>query len=170
MLFNTYSDALVGSFQGLWPAVLDVGIRLVAAIIIFIIGWLVGMFIGKLIEQAFKALKVDNALRSAGVENALNRGGILLNSGAFVGGLVKWFIIVVFLIASFQVLGLTQVTVFLEQVVVTYLPQVIVAVLILVVAVVVGDTMQKIVKASAASAHIRSSNLLGTITKWIIYI
>lgn len=165
-----YGDSLIQSFQALWPAILSVGIRVIIALLILVIGWLIGVFVAQLIEKLFKSIGVDGALRKAGIEDALRRGGVSLNSGYFVGALVKWFIIVVFLISALQVLGLVQVTYFLEQIIIAYLPQVIIAVLILLVAVVVGDIMQKVVTASAGAAKLKSGHLLGAITKWIIWI
>ncbi len=167
---NYYGTTLRDSFYALGPAILEIAARLVVALAIFIIGWIIGIFVGSLIEKIFRRLNVDSALRKAGVETTLQRGGIALNSGYFVGALLKWFIIVVFLISSFQVLGLVQVTYFLQQVVVGYLPQVIIAVLILMVAVVIGDIVQRIVRASAGAARIRSAQLLGVIAKWVIWI
>ncbi len=98
--------------------------NLVFAVVIFIIGWVLGVIVGRLISQAVKALRVDQALVSAGVDDVVSRAGFKLDSGMFLGGLVKWFVIVLFLVASLEVLGLSQVTVFLEQVVLLYLPQV----------------------------------------------
>ncbi len=170
MVVNTWGDVLVQSFTNLWYGIVSFIPNIVIAIVIFIIGWLIGVFIDKLIRQAFVAMKIDHALRSAGVESTLNKGGVLLNSGAFVGGLVKWFIIVVFLLASFEVLGLTQVTLFLKSVVLSYLPQVIVAVLILLVAVVIAQAVQKIVAAGASAAGLAHANLMGSIAKWAIWI
>ncbi|HZS43126.1 MAG TPA: hypothetical protein VFA52_02825 [Candidatus Paceibacterota bacterium] len=170
MVTNTWGDVLVASFTNLWYGIVSFIPNIIIAIVIFVIGWLIGVFIDKLVREAFRAMKIDNALRSAGVENTLNRGGILLNSGAFVGGLIKWFIIVVFLLASFEVLGLTQVTDFLKNVVLNYLPQVIVAVLILLVAVVIAQAVQRIVSASAKAARLSHANLLGSIAKWAIWI
>lgn len=165
-----YGNTLVSSFQTLTPGILEVAARLIVALAIFVIGWIIGAFVGSLIEKLFKKINVDSALRKAGVDKPLQRGGVALNSGYFIGALVKWFIIIIFLISSFQVLGLVQVTYFLEQVVVAYLPQVIIAVLILLVAVVIGDVMQRIVRSSAAAAHIKSAALLGAITKWVIWV
>ncbi len=169
-MINYYGTTLVSSFQALAPALLNIAARLIVALAIFIIGWIIGAFVGSLIEKLFKKINVDSALRKAGVDKPLQRGGVALNSGYFVGALVKWFIIIVFLISSFTVLGLTQVTYFLGQVVVAYLPQVIIAVLILLVAVVIGDVMQRVIRSSAAAAHIKSASLLGAITKWVIWI
>ena len=165
-----YLDTLRTSFDDLAPVVLSIAARLVVALAIFIIGWIIGMFVASIIEKIFKKINVDSALRKAGVETTLQRGGMALNSGYFVGALLKWFIIVVFLISSFQILGLVQVTYFLQQVVIGYLPQVIIAILILMVAVVIGDIVQRIVRASAGAAGVRSSHLLGAIAKWVIWI
>lgn len=169
-MINSYGDAVVGTFQILGPAIVSFGVRLIIAFAIFLIGYIVGSFIYKLVVHVFKKINVDSALSRAGVGDALRRGGVTLNSGAFVGSLIKWFVVLVFLIASFQIIGLSQVTFFLQQVVLAYLPQVIIAVLILVVAVVIGDVMQKIVRGSAGAAGIKSAALLGSLTKWIIWV
>ena len=121
------------------------------------------------IGDMVKALKIDAALRSAGLEDVVKRAGHNLDSGRFVGALVKWFVIVVFLIASFDVLKLDQVTQFLREVV-NYIPQVIVAVLIMMVAIIVANAMQRVVVASARAANMGSAELLGRITKWAIWI
>ncbi len=171
---NPYGQAITGSvtdsFRALGPSIASFSIRLIIALAIFIVGYIVGSFINKLIQHLFKKINVDTYLRSTGIDETLRRGGVTLNSGAFIGALVKYFIIVVFLIAAFQVVGLNQVTIFLQQVVVAYLPQVIIAVLILLAAVVIGDVMQKIVRAASASAGIRQAPILGSITKWAIWI
>lgn len=158
------------SLQGIWYGIASFVPTLVIAIIIFAIGWVLAALIEKLVEGLFKSLKIDAALKSAGLEDVVERSGYKLNSGRFVGGLVKWFVIVVFLIASFDVLGLSQVNSFLKDVVLSYLPQVIVAVLVLMVSVVIADAVQKIVVASARAAHVKSSALLGKIAKWAIWI
>lgn len=170
MILDTWSTVLTSSFQRLWGGVVEFVPNLVIAVLIIIIGWLVGALIARVVSQIIRSLKVDEALRKAGVEDTLARGGIMLNSGNFLGALVKWFIIVVFLVAAFDVLRLTTVNVFLQEVVLSYLPQVIVAVLILLVAAVIGDVMQKIVTTSAKTAEIRSARFLGTVTRWSIWI
>jgi len=140
------------------------------AIVIFVIGWAVGSLLGQVVNQIIKSLKVDNLLRSAKVDDVLRRAGFNLDSGRFVGALIEWFIIIVFLVASLDVLGLTQVNNFLNQVVLLYLPQVIVAVLILLVSVVIASAMQRVVVGAAMAAGVKSANFLGSVTKWAIWI
>lgn len=169
LFFQNWGDALTSSLLSVWYGVVTFVPTLILALIVFAIGWILAVLIEKLVESVFKSLKVDAALKSAGFEDVVKRAGHSLNSGLFVGALVKWFVIVVFLMAAFDTLGLGQVTGFLREVV-NYLPQVIIAVLILMVAVVVASAMQRIVVASSRAANIKSAELLGRITKWAIWI
>lgn len=170
MFLNTWADVLAASFQNLFYGIVAFIPNLLVAVIIFIIGWLVGAGIGRLVAQVINSLRVDQALRAAGVERVLDRAGFTLNSGAFVGLLVKWFFIVVFLVAALDVLGLTEVTIFLRGVVLSYIPQVIVAVLILLAAAVIAEAVQRIVSGAARAANLNAANLLGAVARWSIWI
>lgn len=164
-LFDAFTQALVSLAQG--SAILIP--RIFIAIVFLAIGWVFAALIEKLIETVFKAFKVDAALKSAGIEEVVKRSGHDLNSGLFFGSIIKWFIILAFLIGAFDALGLSGVSQFLVSVL-DYLPHVIVAILIMMAAVIVANTMQKIVVASAHAAHVSSAELLGRITKWAIWI
>jgi hypothetical protein len=170
MVFTTWADVLSQSFQNLFYGVVAFVPHLVVAIVIFTVGWLVGMGLGRVVMQVVNALRVDQALRSTGIERVLGRAGFQLSAGKFLGTLVEWFFIVVFLVAALDVLNLTTVNLFISQVVLGYLPQVIVAVLILLVAAVVADTMESLVTASAKAAGVTSAHFLGTVARYAIWI
>ncbi|MEX2013387.1 MAG: hypothetical protein WD897_00530 [Parcubacteria group bacterium] len=170
MLLNTWGEVLILSFQNLWVGVVNFVPNLVIAIIILVLGWLVGALFGRAIWQVFKSLKIDDALRRTGFESFVRRGGINLDSGAFVGALVKWFVIVMFLIASLEVLGLSQVNVFLQEVVLGYLPRVLAAALVLLAAGVIGDITGRVVVTAAQTADIGSAHFVGAVAKWAIWI
>jgi len=161
---------LYSSFQSLWLGVADFLPRLILAVVVFIIGWIAAVTLGRVVSQIVGFFRIDKALQKTGIEEHLARGGLKLNSGAFVGGLVKWFFLIVFLVASIDILGLSQVNVFLREVVLVYLPNVIVAALMLLAAALVADALQKIVVSSAKAARIASAHFLGGITKWAIWI
>jgi hypothetical protein len=170
MFLTTWADVLNGSLQSLFWGLVQFVPTLVVAVLIFIIGWLVGAGLGRLVAQVIASLKVDHALRVAGVEKVVERAGFTLNSGKFLGELVKWFFIIVFLVASLDVLGLTDVTAFLRGVVLTYIPQVIVAVLILLVAAVLAEAADRVVSGSARAAGLGAAGLLGTLARWAIWV
>ena len=169
MIVQTWVDVLRGSFAELLNSTVNFIPNLLFAIIIFVIGWFIGSLLGRVVAQAVRAVKVDHALRSAGVEDVVRRAGYSLDSGAFLGALVKWFVIIVFLMAALQVLSLTAVTLFLNQIVVSFLPAVIVAVLILLVAAVIAEVAQGVVTGSARAAGIRTAGFAGAVTKWAIW-
>ena len=170
MVLQTWGNTISAAFQNIWAGTASFVPHLVAAVLIFIVGWVIGALIGRLVAHLIRTIRLDAALEQAGFGAVVKRAGWNLDSGAFVGGLVKWFVIVAFLVASFEVLGLNQVNVFLQSVVLLYLPQVIVAVLILLVAIVIADVLSKVVIGSTKAAGVRSAHLLGTITKWSIWI
>lgn len=158
------------SFANLWDGIIAFIPNIIIAFVIFVAGWIIGSIIGGAVESLIKATKVDNALKKTGLDDTMAQAGMVLNIGKFVGGLIKWFIVVVFLIASFDVLKLTQVNDFLRGVVIGYLPQVIAAVLILLISAVIADVVQKLVASSVKAAGIRSANLLGSMAKWVIWV
>ena len=170
MTLDIWTVILAGSFQKVLDGVLGVVPNLVVAIIVLILGWIIGAALSKIVEQIFKAIKLDKLLAASGLEDLVAKAGIKLNSGKFLGELVKWFVIVVFLVTAFDVLGLSQVNAFLVGVVAGYIPNVIAAVLILLVAVVIAEVLRKAVVVSAKAADIVSYNFLGSVTKWAIWI
>lgn len=157
------------SLLDLWSGFIGFVPFLLVAIILFIVGWVVGSVLGKAIAQGITALKIDSLFESAGATEVMTRMGMKLNIGKFFGVIVKWFIIIVFLMASLQIIGLTQVNEFLKTAVLFYLPKVIIVAIVLVIATVIADAMQKIVVASSKAAHITSANMLGAITRYAIW-
>lgn len=169
-LLEIWRGGLESSFESISNGVISFVPGLVVAVIIFIVGVAIAEWVGKIIAQFVNMLKIDDALRSAKIEEVLKRGGITLHTGKFIGGLVKWYIIVVLLVAFFDVIGLDQVNEYLKTVVLGYLPRVFVASAVLLVAAVVGQVMQKIVAGSARAAGFVSANFLGSLSKWSVLI
>lgn len=170
MVAQDWSEVILVSFQSMWQGVIGFLPKLLLALVVFIIGWVVAVTLGRLVAQVVGFFKVDKILQKTGIEEPLARGGFRLNSGAFIGGLVRWFFLIVFLVASFEILGLTQVNAFLKDVVLLYLPNVIVAALILLAAAVLADALQRVVVSSAKAAHVSSAHFLGGISKWSIWL
>ncbi len=170
MFIQTWGEVFSGSLQSLWFGFISFVPNLIIAIIIFIVGWMVASVVGKAISQVVAALKIDNLFKSAGADDLMNRAGMKLNVGGFIGTVVKWFIIVVFLMTSLEILGLSQVNDFLRESVLYYLPKVIIAALVLVIASILAQAMKKIISASAKAANVHSANMMGTVANYAIWI
>lgn len=170
MFMQTWGEVFSVSLQSLWYGFVSFVPNLVIAIIIFIVGWVVGSIIGKAVNQLVDALKLNKLFESVGANDLMNRAGMRLNVGGFLGGLVRWFIIVVFLMTSLEILNLTQVNDFLRESVLYYLPKVVIATLVLVIAGVLAEAMKKVIVSGARAANSHAANLLGTITRYAIWI
>ncbi len=169
-ILGSTGATVAGSLSSVWAGVIAFLPKLIVALLVFIVGWIIASLLARAVGQILKTLKLDHALRGAGLEQTLARAGLSLDSGKFIGSLVRWFIIVVFLIAALDIVGLTQVTDFLSNVVLGYLPQVIVAVLIMLIAVVLAEAVRKLVVASAKATHIKTAGFLGALSRWSILV
>ncbi len=163
------SDVVRTSLLTLWGKVAGFVPQLVAALVVFLIGWLVAVLLGKLAWHIVRVIKLDRGLEAIGVKKSWERSGYKLNSPFFFYELVKWFFIVVFLMAATDILGLVQVTEFLRTVV-FYLPNVIVAALVLLIGVLVARFLEGLVRGSVKAAELASANFLGSLTKWAVLI
>ena len=169
-MLEAWTMALRSTFEQLLLEITAVIPNLLFAIVLLILGWVIGAGLGKLIARAIGALKVDDALRAASVDKVVERAGFHFSSGGFLGGLVKWFVIAVFFVGALDVLNLNQVNAFLSEVVFFYLPQVIVAVFILLVGAVVAEFVQNIAVGAAKAADVGSPYFVGSVARWAIWI
>jgi hypothetical protein len=163
------SDIVRESLLTLWTGVAGFIPRLVAAIVVFLVGWLIAVLLGRVAWHIVKALRVDSALTKVGFRQAWERGGFRLDTPKFFYELVKWFFIVVFLMAATNILQLDQVTEFLRTVV-SYLPNVIVAAIIMLIGILVAKFLEGLVRASVKAAGLVSASFLGAITKWSVFV
>lgn len=170
MIVTQSAGAVQGSFYDLWYTIAQFLPAILAAVIIFVIGWVVGVILYRIVVEVVRVLRIDDAMKSAGVTEVAKNAGFTLDVGRFLGTLVEWFVVLVFLLAALDVLGLTRVTVFLQTVVLLYLPQVIVAALILILGAISAEVVRGLVTGSARAAGAHGANLAGTVAKWAIWV
>jgi mechanosensitive ion channel-like protein len=93
--------------------------------------------------------------------------GIRLDPADFLGRIVFWFIILVFLVPAFDTLGLTSVNSILNAFI-AYIPNVFVAVLILFLGLLLATVVADIVRGATATARIGNPNVFAEISRWSI--
>ncbi len=159
----------------LGQALVDTSITMVAflpnviiAVIVFTLGWAAGSVLGKAVAHIITVLRIDSALHKAGMDKISDRAGVRVSVAGFVGGIIKWLVIVAFTIASSEILGLTQVTSLLRDILV-YIPQVIIAAIVLVMAMLLGDFVSGIVKHSVRATGMKG-DFAAQVSKWAIII
>ena len=159
-IWVTWGDVFNTSLQDLWWGFIQFAPKLIVAIIFFIIGWILGSLVAKAFEHVINALKVDKLFASIGMDDFFRKAGMNLNTGYFIGQVVKWFVIIVFLLPSLNLVGLDYISFFLKDDVLGFLPRVIVAAFILIIATIVAEALSKAVNSSARAMNLHSANML----------
>ncbi len=169
-IWLSWGDVFNASLQDLWWGFIQFTPKFIVAVVLFMVGWLLGNVVARALEQVFTSLKIDNLFRTVGADDTLRRAGMSLNSGHFVGQVAKWFVVVVFLIPSLDLVGLSSIRDFLQYDVLGFLPRVIVAALILIIATMVSEALSKAATATAKSMNLSSANMLGAVAKYSVWV
>ena len=144
-------------------------VNLILALIVFVIGYLISIGIGRLIAELLKSIKFNKLFEKEGWRRALQRANVEVNPSEFVGAIFKWIFVIASLVFAVDVLKLTSFAAFLNRVL-NYLPNVIVAVLVFVVALIISDIVEKLVRVTVERLKVGSGYLASTIVKWAIWI
>jgi len=86
----------------------------------------------------------------------------------FVGGLVRWFFIIVAFLAAVDLLGLQQLSAYLRDILL-YVPNIVVAALILLVAAVLAGFLDRMVRASMRAAGMGPEKFVSAMVRWSIW-
>lgn len=167
---QSWGDAILGSLRELWLQFISFIPNLVAAVVVFFIGWAIAVAIGRLVEKVLVILRINQAFENIrGLREAAQRANVSINIPRLLGEIVKWFLIIVTLLAATDILGLNDVAEFLRSVL-SYIPNVVVAALMLVIAVVLANFVYRTVMASVTAAGFTSAAAIATLSKWSILV
>jgi len=170
MIVTNWLDTTVVALQNLWIGFIDFIPSLIGALIVFIIGWVVALAIGKLVAEVLKRIRFNQIFEKGGWKSALGKADIKVDASEFIGAIIKWVLMIVFLAAAVEILGFNQLTLFLTVDVLPFLPNVVVAAFIFVVAVIIADILEKVVRASIEGVKAGYGSVAGIIVKWSILV
>ena len=165
----TYTDWSLTVIQPFLQQLIYFIANLLLAVVVFIIGYLISIGIGKIISELLKSVKFNKLFEKEGWRKALQRANVEVNPSEFIGAIFKWVFVVITLLIAVDILRLTTFAGFLTQVL-DYLPNVIVAVLVFVVAIVISDIVEKVVRATVERLKVGYGYIASSIVKWAIWI
>lgn len=166
---ESWEIAIANSLQNLWIKVIGFTPALFGAIIVFIVGLMIAVSLGVIITKLMQKIRVDKAADEIGLTHLLKRGDINSSISTIVGATVKWFLIVVFLMAATDILNLPQITQFLNQVLL-FIPNVIVASMIIAISVIIANFVEHVVVKGGKATNVTHNKFLGKMSRWAILI
>ena len=162
-------EITIVAILNLWEGFLAFVPKLIVALIVLLIGWAIAAGVGRLVSEILKTLKFNQIFERGVWKEALEKAEFKVDASGFIGALVKWVLVIVFLLVAVEILGLVAFAAFLTTVL-NYLPNVVVAALIFVVAVIIADFTEKVVRAGVESAKVGYGRFAGVIVKWSILV
>lgn len=166
---NSIGEAILAAFISLWDGLVAYLPSLIAGLIILIIGIFLAKAIEKLVEKIIAAAKIDDLVAKINIIKKIEEGGVKVVFSQILGWLVKWFLYIALLVAVSSILQLGQFTTFLQSIAL-YLPNVIIAVLILVAGLVLAYFIDDLIVKILKSSKEKLANLVGAVAKWAIII
>lgn len=164
-----WGQAVANSLIDLWVRFVNFLPTLIGALLVFLIGLAIAAALGKITQKLIKALHVDRAMEKLSFFEKAKQQGVAASPSIVIGKFVEWFLILVFLMAATEILGLEQVTTFLNSILL-YIPNLVVATIILTIAFLLGNFVYVVVRSSTRAAGVINANLLANIIKWAVII
>src|SRR3954469_23845452 len=141
--------------------------RLLVAIVVVILGWLLAKAVRFASIKALRAMNFHVLTERAGLDGFLRDGGIRADTTDIIALLVYWLVILAALVIGFNTLGLSYITDLLTRVVL-FVPKVLVAVLILTFGAYFARFVGNAITAYCRNVHIQDADLLGRIARYAI--
>ena len=139
------------------------------AILVFVVGTLIAGWLSKLIERILRTVKFSDLTKTAGLDAFLKRADISLDTTELISAAIKWFILLVFFVASVNILGLTAITAVLNNLV-GYIPRVVSAALIIAVGVFVANIVEGLVRGALATVDHGHAKPLAKFARWLVMV
>ena len=143
--------------------------RLVIFAVILIVGYIIARIVRTLLTKGLRAVHFDDIADRAGVTRALELAGTRLDAAAVLAAVVFWWIFLVFIELAVNALGLTQISDFINAVL-GYLPNVFVAILILIIGSLLANVVAGVVRGAAGEAGLTTAGLLADVARWAILV
>jgi hypothetical protein len=166
-LFSIWQDALVSAWSDLISKLVLFLPVLLSAIVIFVLGLMISGWLSQLVTKLLKTLRFSEVAQSAGLDKFLKKSDIGYDSAGLIALAVKWLTILVFFMASTNVLGLTAVTGVVNNFLL-YVPKVLTAALIVAVGAFFARFAEGLVKGSLATVDHVHAKTLAQLARWVV--
>jgi len=164
-IIYSFENSLSYAFSQVLAGVISFIPSLLGAITLFLLGLLIAGWLKSLTTNLLGKTKIDSLSKNAAIKEFLKSAQISSKIEVILGEIVRWLVIVLFFIASINILGLTSVSQFLSDII-SGIPTLLAAIIILVVGVVIAGFLEKMVKGSLGSKDPAFSRLMGKIVSY----
>ena len=164
----TWWQSFVASLYGILGMMLRGLVKLIAFLLIIVIGWFISSLVAKAVAAVLRKLKIDQLFDRMGFAVLTRRMGSQSDSAQIIAEVVKWLIRVVVLVVAFAALGIPAFSVLLTQLLL-WLPNLAVAIVVLIVGGLVANALGQIVRGATAEAGFKNPDVLANVARGAIW-
>jgi hypothetical protein len=154
------SQNLINGFVGALP-------RLVAGMLLLLLGWLLARFLSRMIARALKAVRFNQLMERAQVVEFLQRAKVAQTPSQIVGKFIYWILMLLILVGFAETLKLTIVSQKIG-VLINYLPNIFIAFLILIGGLFLANRLKEFIQTSLSSYSVRANRFIGSILYYLL--
>jgi len=166
---TSWSDAIRTAVSDALALLLGGIPRIIAFLLILLVGWIIAGILEKVVDRILETVKFDDLATRSGIQGFIRSTGANADASSFVAMIVKWFVRLIALVAAFDALGVPQVSTILRSFVL-WLPNLLVAIIILVIAGLLANAAAGLVRGATAQGDLGNPDLLASITRVAVWI
>ncbi len=167
MSYEQWAETLRSSFTRFVESIAQHLPGVLGALVLVLVGWIVARLLRALIVRLARAF--DWLFRNDAVQGALKRVGVEQTAGEVVGNIVFWVVVLFFLAAATEILGLPVIATWFGGLT-YYLPRVLVGILLVLAGLLAGRFVGDAVRRAANAASLAYSAALGRATQGVIVV
>jgi hypothetical protein len=164
-LVNAVNDSLTNILQGLANFIPNI----VAALIIFVVGWLVAIILAWAVDKVLRAVQLPALFKIVKLEDLLQKAEIKHDTVGLIAAMVKWILYLVAFIAAIDALKIPAVSAFLTSIL-GYVPAVVGAVAIMLLGVILAFFLGNVITASLKAANLGHGKMIGSIARYAVIV
>jgi len=165
VLLDVFNDTI--SQLSVWLS--SSGPKLLAAVVVLVVGWLSAKVIKVASVKFMKVIKLDLVAERAGIDQFLARGNIQSNTTEVIAVIIYWFFLLLTLLIAMNTMGIDEAKIVFETVF-EIIPKVVLAVVILILGLSFASFISEVVQTAAVNAQVRQARLLANLSRYAIII
>lgn len=168
MDINQWGAALVASLTTALSLFLGAIPRIIGFLVILVIGWFISGVLASAVGALLRAVRFNELAQRSGFSGFVQNMGLRTDASGLLANIVKWFVRLIVLVVAFDALGLPAVSEVLQQFLL-WIPNLVVAVVVLVIAGLAANALGNLVRGSTAQAGLGNPDLLATIARVAVW-
>jgi hypothetical protein len=142
--------------------------KIIGFAVILIVGWFLSSLIEKGLAAILRRVRFNELAERSGFADFVNKMNVGVDAAGMIGLVVKWFIRIIALVVAFDALGLPAVSDVLRSFLM-WMPNLIVALVVLVIGGLLARALSNLVRGSAAEAGLTNANMLAKLASVMVW-